>query len=114
MVCHGSVVLPHSEKPAAQNLQGHGHSGVTRHTHFVLRSALLVPHLIVNFKLLNSTKIQKHPQRGGDHGVVVQGEVVEVELIDAQLNAQGDLSCLQGGDDTSVHHTSSRGRIQPS
>lgn len=63
------------------------------------------PHLIVNLKLLNDTEIQKHPQRGGDHGVIVQGEVIKVELVDAQLDAQGDLSCLQGGEDTSVNHT---------
>lgn len=101
VVCHGSVVLPYSEKPAAQNLREHGHSGITWHTPLVLRHTLLLSHLIVNFKLLNSTKIQKHPQGRSDHGVVVQGEVIEVELIDAQLNAKGDLSCLQGGDDTS-------------
>lgn len=97
VVRHRPVVLPHSEKPAAQNLREHGHSGVRWNAHFVLRHTLLMPHLIVNFKLLNSTKIQKHPQWRGDHGVVVQGEVVEVELVDAQLNAKGDLRCLQGG-----------------
>lgn len=56
---------------------------------------VLSPHLVVNFKLLNDPEFQKHPERGGDHGIVVQGEVVEVELLDAQLTAQGDFSCLK-------------------
>lgn len=30
------------------------------------------PYLIVNFKLLDNTKFQKHPERSRDHGVVVQ------------------------------------------
>lgn len=112
MVRHGSVVLPYSEEPAAQNLREHAHSGITWHAHFVFCHTLVLPHLIVNLKLLNSTEIQEHPQRGSDHGVVVQGEVIEVKLIDAQLNAKGDLSCLQGGG--RIHHTSSSGTIQPS
>lgn len=55
----------------------------------------LSPHLIVDFKLLNDPEFQKHPQRRGDHGVVVQGEVVKVKLLDAQLTAQGDFSRLE-------------------
>lgn len=53
------------------------------------------PHLVVNFKLLNDPEFQEHPERRGDHGIVVQGEVVKVKLLDAQLTAQGDFSCLK-------------------
>lgn len=56
---------------------------------------MLSPHLVVNFKLLNDPEFQKHPERRGDHGIVVQGEVVKVKLLDAQLTAQGDFSCLK-------------------
>lgn len=56
---------------------------------------VLSPHLVVDFKLLNDPEFQKHPERRGDHGIIVQGEVVEVELLDAQLTAQGDFSCLK-------------------
>lgn len=52
-------------------------------------------HLVVNFKLLNHPEFQKHPERRGDHGIVVQGKVVKVKLVNAQLTAQGDFSCLK-------------------
>lgn len=52
------------------------------------------PHLVVNFELLDRSEFQEHPEGGGDHGVVVQGEVVEVELVDAELAAQRDLGGL--------------------
>lgn len=54
-----------------------------------------MPHLVVNFKLLNNSKFQKHPKRCSDHGVVVQREVIEMKLINAQLTAQGNLCCLR-------------------
>lgn len=54
----------------------------------------LTPHLIINFEFLHDAKLQKHPQGGGDHGIVVQGKVIKVELIDPELTAQGDLSGL--------------------
>lgn len=56
---------------------------------------MLSLHLVVDFKLLNHSELQEHPQRRGDHGIIVQGEVVKVKLLDAQLTAQGDFSCLK-------------------
>lgn len=53
------------------------------------------PHLVVNFKLLNHPEFQKHPERRGDHGIIVQGKVVKVKLVNAQLTAQGDFSRLK-------------------
>ena len=69
-----------------------------------MQDFFLKPHLIVNFELLDNGKFQKHPERCGDHGVIVQGEVVKVELIDAELTAQGDLGSL-GGEDRAVSNT---------
>lgn len=56
---------------------------------------VLSPHLVVYFKLLNHPEFQKHPERRGDHGIVVQGKVVKVKLVNAQLTAQGDFSRLK-------------------
>lgn len=43
------------------------------------------PHLIINLKFLHNTKLQKHAQGGGNHGIIVQRKVIEVELINSQL-----------------------------
>lgn len=82
MICHSSIVLPHSQKPAAQHLQED--LSVIQVIYFNKKSLDNTgPHLIVNFKLLNYAKFQEHPKWRSDHGVIVQGEVVEVKLIDA-------------------------------
>lgn len=67
---------------------------------------MLSLHLVVDFKLLNHSELQEHPQRRGDHGIIVQGEVVKVKLLDAQLTAQGDFSCLKEREDSSTSHRS--------
>lgn len=89
VIRHGSIVLPHGQKPAAQNLdtQRRAKPNVKQccvyQIQHLCEHLFLAPYLIVNFKLLDDTKFQKHPERSGDHGVIVQREVVEVKLVDA-------------------------------
>lgn len=88
MIRHSSIVLPHSQKPATQNLRGGGRSFIQVATQMTYKYVFFPPddkrpHLVVDFKLLNDTELQKHPEWRSDHGVVVQREVVEVKLIDA-------------------------------
>lgn len=54
----------------------------------------MVPHLVVDLEFLHHSQLHEHPQSGRDHGVDVQREVVEGELIDAQLADQGDVGSL--------------------
>lgn len=51
-------------------------------------------HLIVDLKFLHHSQLHEHPQSGRDHGIHVQGEIVEGELPDAQLAHQGNVSGL--------------------
>lgn len=51
-------------------------------------------YLVVDLKLLDHPQLDEHPQSGRDHGVHVQREVVEGELIDAQLTDQGNVGGL--------------------
>lgn len=100
VIGNSSIVLPHSQKPAAQNLQANVAQMTNSLLNFMQRQkAVAAPaaHLIVNFKLLHNSQFLKHSEGCGDHGVIVQGEVIEMKLIDSQLVAQGDLSSLEGG-----------------
>lgn len=73
MIRHRSIVLPHGQKPAAQNLEQDTHGGdkrtgcnrftVASSTEPHIQYTCFIPaHLVVNFKLLHNTKFQKHPQ----------------------------------------------------
>lgn len=51
-------------------------------------------YLVVDLKLLDHPQLDEHPQSGRDHGVDVQREIVEGELIDAQLTDEGNVGSL--------------------
>lgn len=61
MIRHSSIVLPHSQKPATQNLRGGTFIQVI-YVQIRLFPDDTRPHLVVNFKLLNDTELQKHPK----------------------------------------------------
>lgn len=51
-------------------------------------------YLIVNLKFLHHPQFHEHPQSGCYHGIDVQREVVEGELVDAQLADEGNVGGL--------------------
>lgn len=55
-------------------------------------------HLVVDLKLLDHAQLDEHPQSGRDHGVNIQREIVEGELIDAQFTDEGNVGSLLLGE----------------
>lgn len=54
--------------------------------------------LVVDLEFLDHAQLDEHPQSGRDHGVNVQREIVEGELIDAQFTDEGNVGSLLLGE----------------
>lgn len=62
--------------------------------HYTQKKDICVAYLVVDLKFLDHSQLHEHPQGGRYHGIDIQGEVVEGELVYPQLADEGDVGGL--------------------
>lgn len=100
-----SIILPNCQKPPTQRLQWKVQivSGLLNMYKWTeqcqdRRSRYLCSadgYLVVNFKFLNHSKFQEHPQGCSNHGIHIKWEVIKMDIINAKLWHQRDVCCLK-------------------
>lgn len=103
MVKDHSVVFSDSQQPPAQRLE-RGKRSVCQQLSAAATAqtpptqekgfGICGGYLIVDLKFLDHSQLYEHPQSCRDHGVHIQREIVEGELVDAQFTDERDVGGL--------------------